>query len=84
MAVQSLSDTQRENSPRCHIKSNEGVIVAGKANDVGYNTEERVRIDEECIGFSISQSDQHIYFSGGCHSRSLAFLTRLGSLKLKL
>ena len=51
---------------------------------MGYDTEKRIRIDEKCIGFSISQSDPHNQFSGGCHSRSPALLTRLGSLKLNL
>ena len=57
MAVQSFPNTQPENFSRCYIGSDVSVVVACKADDMGYNTKKRVCIDEECIGFPIAQLD---------------------------
>jgi len=52
LAVQFLSDAQRQNFPGGRVGSKEGIVVAGKADDVGYCTENRIRIDEKRVGFT--------------------------------
>ena len=44
------------------LAGNKGVVVTGKANDMANDAEEKVCIDEECIGFSVGQSDRHVHF----------------------
>ena len=52
LTVQSFSDAQRQNFPGGHVGSKKGIVIAGNANDVRYYTENRIRIDEERVGFT--------------------------------
>ena len=83
LAIQSLPDSQRQNFSGRHVGSDESVGVAGKANDVGYDSEKRIRVNKGCVGFAISQLDRSPRFPGS-HLRSPALLPRLCSRESKL
>lgn len=57
LAVQSLSDAQRQNFLRGHFESKKGIVVAGNANHVGHYTKNRIRIDEKRVSFTAGKSD---------------------------
>ena len=57
LAIHSLSHAQRQKLPGGHIRSQVGVVVAREADKMGYNAEDRVRIDEEGIGLPADLSD---------------------------
>ena len=54
LTVQSLSDAQRQNFPGGRVGSKKGIVIAGNANDVRDYTENRIRIDEKRVGFTVS------------------------------
>ncbi len=50
---------------------------------MGYNIEDGISVDKECVGFPARLLDRWTRFLGG-HLRSLALLARLGSGELQL
>ena len=38
------------------IREKVGVVVAGEADDMGYDTKEGISIDKECVGIQVTQS----------------------------
>lgn len=83
LAIQSSPDAQRQDLPGCHIRSQVGIVVARQADDVGDDAEDRVRVDEEGIGFPAGWLDRQFPLPGG-PLRSLALLARLGPGELQL
>lgn len=52
LTVQSFSNVQRQNFFEDHVESKKDIVIADNANDVKYYTENRIRIDEERVGFT--------------------------------
>jgi len=52
LTVQSLSDAQRQNFPENRVESKKDIVVADKADDVRYCTENRIHIDEKRVDFT--------------------------------
>ena len=59
-----------------HGRSKKGIVITGKANEMGHDAEDGVRFDEEGVCYSTDLLDRRILFSGS-HLRSPALLARL-------
>ena len=57
LAVQAISDPQRQDRPWCHISESVRIVIAGQGDDVGDHAEQGIRMDEEGVCFPVRHSD---------------------------